>query len=132
MQVMNRDEYRQQVVAAAGNLAKLTPDTIKGYGAMGAAGTKAGHLDARTREPIAIAVAITLRCDGCIAVHADKARNLGITAEALGVAVSIIAGAAIVYSTRAIDSYQASADAAQRVFDDNATDVARLTIFNNL
>ena len=83
-------------------------------GAMGrwaASDRRTGQLDARTRELIAIAVTITLRCDGCITVHTDALRKLGATqeeiAEALGVAVSV--NAVIVYSTRALDAYDASA-----------------------
>jgi AhpD family alkylhydroperoxidase len=82
---------------------------------MGGSGQKTGQLDAKTRVLIAIAVAITLWCDGCITVHTDAARQLGATkeefAEALGVAVSVNAGAAIAYSTRTLDAYAASADA---------------------
>ena len=114
MHMMDWNLYRQQVVAGVNSLAKLTPETIKGYGAMGAAGAKTGNLDAKTRELIAVAVAITLRCDGCIIVHTDNARKLGASmeeiAEALGVGVSVNAGAAIVYSTRALDAYRASVD----------------------
>ncbi len=116
MSMMDWNAYRQQVVAGVGGLAKLTPDTVKGYGAMGMAGQKTGHLDAKTRELIAIAVAITLRCDGCITVHTDAAHKLGATqeeiAEALGVAISVNAGAALVYSTRVMDAYAASTEAA--------------------
>ncbi len=119
MHMMDWNQYSQQVAAGAGNLAKLTPETVRGYGAMGTAGAKTGHLDAKTRELIAVAVSITLRCDGCIAVHTDNARKLGASmeeiTEALGVAVSVNAGAAIVYSTRALDAYQASAEPAQAV-----------------
>jgi AhpD family alkylhydroperoxidase len=115
MHMIDWNTYRQQVVTGVGDLAKLSPDTVRGYGAMGGAGQKTGQLDAKTRELIALAVAITLRCDGCIAVHIDAARKLGATkeevAEALGVAVSINAGAAIVYSARALDAYAASAEA---------------------
>jgi len=115
MHMMDWNAYRQQVVAGVGGLAKLTPETVKGYSAMGLAGQKTGHLDAKTRELIAIAVSITVRCDGCITVHTENARKLGATpeeiAEALGVAVSINAGAAIVYSTRALDAYAASVEA---------------------
>jgi AhpD family alkylhydroperoxidase len=99
MHMMDWNTYRQQVVAGVGGLAKLTPDTVRGYAAMGLAGQKTGHLDAKTRELIAVAVSITLRCDGCITVHTENARKLGATreevAEALGVAVSVYAGAAI-------------------------------------
>jgi AhpD family alkylhydroperoxidase len=115
MHMMDWVGYRKQVVEGVGSLAKLTPETVKGYGAMGTAGQKTNHLDAKMRELIAIAVSITLRCDGCITVHTENARKLGATreeiAEALGVAVSVNAGAAIVYSTRVLDAYQASSEA---------------------
>jgi AhpD family alkylhydroperoxidase len=116
MSMMDWNGYRKQVIAGAGALAKLSPDTVKGYGTLGSAGQHTGHLDAKTRELIAVAVSTTLRCDGGITVHTDNARKLGATqeeiAEALGVAVSVNAGAALVYSTRVLDAYSASADLA--------------------
>jgi AhpD family alkylhydroperoxidase len=104
--------YRTQIVTGVGELGKLSPDTLRGYAALGAAGAKTDHLDAKTRELIALAVAVALRCDGCIAVHTEAARKLGLRkeeiAEALGVAVSIGAGAAVVYSTRTLDAFAAA------------------------
>jgi alkylhydroperoxidase/carboxymuconolactone decarboxylase family protein YurZ len=51
----------------------------------------------------------------CIAVHAEAARKTGATkeeiAEALGVAVSVNAGAALVYSTRTLDAFDAASNA---------------------
>jgi AhpD family alkylhydroperoxidase len=116
MSMMDWNGYRKQVIAGVGDLGKLSPGTVKGYVSLGGAGRETGQLDAKTRELIAVAVSITLRCDGCITVHTDAARKLGATkdeiAEALGVAVSVNAGAAIVYSTRVLDAYAASADPA--------------------
>jgi AhpD family alkylhydroperoxidase len=107
---MDWNGYRQQLVETIGNLARLSPDTVKGYGTLSAAGQKTNHLDAKTRELISLAVAVTLRCDGCITVHTDAAIKHGASreeiAEALGVAFSVNAGAALVYSARAIDAYQ--------------------------
>ncbi|WP_395676910.1 carboxymuconolactone decarboxylase family protein [Inquilinus sp.] len=104
--------YRQQLIAGVGELGKLSPDTVRGYAALGGAGAKTNRLDAKTRELIAVAVAISLRCDGCITVHVEAARKLGATqeeiAEALGVAISVNAGAALVYSTRALDAFAAA------------------------
>lgn len=109
MSMLDWNKYRGQVGAGVGEIAKLSPDTVKGYLALSGAGAKTGHLDARTRELIALAVAISLRCDGCITVHAAEAKKLGVTqeaiAEALGVATAINAGAALVYSTRTLDAY---------------------------
>ena len=107
--MLDWEAYRKQVVAGVGSYSKLSPETVKGYVAQSNAGKTTNQLDPLTRELIAIAVAISLRCDGCIAVHIDAARKLGASkeeiAEALGVAVSINAGAAIVYSTRALDAF---------------------------
>jgi AhpD family alkylhydroperoxidase len=112
MSMNDWNNYRRQLVAGVGDLAKLSPDTVRGYTTLRGAVTKTGQLDARTHELIALAVAVTLRCDGCIAIHAEAARKLGVTreelVEALGVAVSINAGAAVVYSTRTLDAFQAS------------------------
>ncbi|WP_346344654.1 carboxymuconolactone decarboxylase family protein [Sphingomonas sp. dw_22] len=112
MHMHDWNTYRQQLFAGVGELGKLSPDTVRGYMALGGAGEKTGHLDAKTRELIALAVAISLRCDGCITVHTDAARKLGVTreeiAEALGVAISVNAGAALVYSTRTLDAFAAA------------------------
>lgn len=107
--------YRHQIVAGVGDFSKLSPDSVRGYATPSGAGAKTGKLDAKTRELIALAVAISLRCDGCITVHADAARKLGVTeeelGEALGVAMAINAGAALVYSTRTLDAFRASHEA---------------------
>ena len=111
MSMLDWNSYRQQLVAGVSGIAKLSPDTVKGYVELEQAGAKTGNLDAKTRELIALAVAISLRCDGCIAVHTAEARKQGASrdeiAEALGVAISVNAGAALVYSTRAMDALDA-------------------------
>src|SRR6516165_9908172 len=113
MAMLDWNEYRNQIVARVGEIGKLSPDTVKGYMTLGGAAAKTGHLDAKTRELIALAAAISLRCDGCISVHTAAARKLGASkeeiAEALGVGISVNAGAALVYSTRALDAFDAAA-----------------------
>jgi len=67
-------------------------------------------LDAKTHELISLAVAVTTRCDGCIAAHAAAAKKAGATeaevAAALGTAINLNAGAAYVYSARALDAFK--------------------------
>jgi AhpD family alkylhydroperoxidase len=111
MRMMDWNGYRQQVAAGVGALGKLSPDTVKGYVQLSQATVATGSLDAKARELIALAVAVSLRCDGCITTHVAAARKAGATkaeiAEALGVAISVNAGAALVYSTRTIDAFDA-------------------------
>jgi AhpD family alkylhydroperoxidase len=109
--MLDWNEYRKQLAAGVKGIGQLSPDTIKGYLALSSAGQKSNVLGAKTRELIALAVAVTLRCDGCITVHAEAAIKNGATeeeiAEALGVATAINAGAALVYSARAMDAFNA-------------------------
>ncbi len=106
--------FLQQWTKPSSTLAELSPGTRAGYRMLHAAGTETNHLDPKTRELIALAVAVTTRCDGCIANHTQKAIQLGTTreeiAEALGVAVAMNAGAALAYSARVMDAYAAFAE----------------------
>lgn len=101
--------YRSQLMSRIAGFGKLSPDTLKGYQTLSKAAVGEGVLDGKTRELIAMAVAVTTRCDGCITVHAEAARKFGATeeemAEALAVAVALNAGAAMVYSARALDAF---------------------------
>jgi AhpD family alkylhydroperoxidase len=103
--------YRKELIGRIGEIGKLSPDTLRGYQTLSGAGEKTGHLDAKTRELISLAVAVTTRCDGCITVHTGEALKHGATreeiAEALGVAVAMNAGAAMVYSARVMDAVNA-------------------------
>lgn len=109
--MLNWVEYRKELLGRIGEIGQLTPDTVKGYQTLSAAGAKTGRLDAKTRELIALAVAVTARCDGCITVHSAEALKHGATheeiADALGVAIALNAGAALVYSARVMDAVQA-------------------------
>lgn len=104
-------QYRKELLGRIGEIGKLSPDTLKGYQTLSGAGTKTCHLDPKTRELISLAVAVTTRCDGCITVHVGEALKHGASreeiAEALGVAVAMNAGAAMVYSARAMDAVSA-------------------------
>src|ERR1700730_4230207 len=109
--MLDRNEYRKQLAAGVKQIGQLSPDTVKGYVELSSAGSKKNLLGAKVRELIALAVAVSLRCDGCIAVHTEAARRQGGTdeeiAEALGVAIAVNAGAAMVYSARVIDAVAA-------------------------
>ncbi|MGR4894625.1 carboxymuconolactone decarboxylase family protein [Stenotrophomonas sp. ATCM1_4] len=109
--MLDWNAYRRELKGRIGELGKLSPDTLKGYLTLSGAGAQTNHLDGKTRELIALAVAVTTRCDGCITTHVDAALKQGASreeiAEALGVAVALNAGAAMVYSARVLDAVAA-------------------------
>src|SRR5258708_2986942 len=106
--MLNWNEYRGQLAAGVKQVGQLSPDTVRGYVELSSAGQKKDLLGAKMRELIALAVAVTARCDGCITVHSEAAIRRGASreeiAEALGVAVAVNAGAALVYATRVMDA----------------------------
>jgi AhpD family alkylhydroperoxidase len=115
--MLDWNEYHKELGARIAELARLSPDTVRGYQTLSAANSKTGKLDEKTRQLISLAVAVTTRCDGCITVHSDAALKAGATkeeiSEALGVAVAMNAGAALVYSTRVLDAVAAHTAKAQ-------------------
>jgi AhpD family alkylhydroperoxidase len=92
-------------------LAEVSPETVGAYRQVCAVGAKDGHLGAKTRELISLAVAVTTRSDGCIAAHTKAAIDLGATreevAEALSVAIAMNTGAAVGYSARVMEAFTA-------------------------
>ncbi|MFT9214947.1 MAG: carboxymuconolactone decarboxylase family protein [Acetobacter malorum] len=107
---MDWNAYRTHLGANTKVFAQLSPNTLKGLQTLETVPAEHKHLDAKTRELIALAVAVTTRCDGCISVHTVAAKKAGATkeeiAEALGVAVALNAGAAVVYSSRVLDAFE--------------------------
>ncbi|MBB3008595.1 carboxymuconolactone decarboxylase family protein [Cupriavidus alkaliphilus] len=101
--------YRDALLARVGEFAQQSPDVIRGLQTIDNAAVKTGHLEPKMHELIALAVAVTTRCDGCISVHTRKAvehgATLGEISEALGVAVALNAGAALTYSARVLDAH---------------------------
>lgn len=106
--------YGHEVQAALApisrELRELIPDIYKGFGGLHAAAFKAGALDAKTKELVALAIAITTHCDGCIAAHAKGAARNGASdeevAELIGVTISMNGGPGTVYGPRAFAAFR--------------------------
>jgi AhpD family alkylhydroperoxidase len=105
------NEYHMQVQKRIAEIGRASPDIVRGYRAVSNAGGNADLLGPKVRELISLAVAVTARCDGCIVVHTEAALKHGATkeeiVEALGVAVAVNAGAALIYSGRVLDAVEA-------------------------
>ena len=109
--MLDWNDYQKQIGSQLSQFMKLTPDSVRGYQTLSSANSKDSHLGEKVRQLISLAVAVTTRCDGCITVHTDAALKAGATreeiAEALGVAMAMNAGAALIYSLRALDAVDA-------------------------
>jgi AhpD family alkylhydroperoxidase len=90
-------------------LQEAIPGVASGYLEMHKAAMGEGELPAKMKELIALAIAITRQCDGCIASHARAAARRGATAaevsEMIGVAILLNGGPATVWGPRALEAF---------------------------
>ena len=105
--------YREITQRISGNLAKLradVPDTMKAFGSLSHAATRAGALDRKTKELIALSLSVAAHCDGCIGFHVDTLVKLGATRaeveEALGMAVYMGGGPSAMYAAEALGAFE--------------------------
>ena len=86
------------------------PDVIGAYAEMQRAAMAEGALSAKVKELIALAVAITRECDGCVAAHARGAARRHATeeevSEAIGVAILLNGGPGTVWGPRALAAFK--------------------------
>ncbi len=86
------------------------PEVMQGFGSLSRAALAPGALDEKTKELIAMAIAVSTRCDDCIGFHAKALVRLGATPEELremlGVAVYMGGGPSLMYASHAIQAYE--------------------------
>lgn len=91
-----------ELLKSLGPLAAAKPDYMKSFAAFDTAVMADGVLSKKTKELIAVAVALTTQCEYCLKIHTDHARKAGATdeelAEATWVAAALRAGGAVMHS----------------------------------
>jgi AhpD family alkylhydroperoxidase len=80
-------------------LNEILPETAEAFGQMRNSIFKDGYLDLKTKEIIAVASSVLMRCQFCVDAHSQRAIAAGATkeeiAEAISVAMFIAAGSQI-------------------------------------
>ena len=104
--------------AAIAKLRAGAPEPMRAFSALARESLKPGALDVKTKELIAVAIAIATRCDGCIGFHAKAAIRAGASRaemlETLSMAIYMGAGPSMIYASealRAFDELSPAADA---------------------
>jgi AhpD family alkylhydroperoxidase len=112
----NWQQMTKDVTAQMRHLRDGSPDVMKAFANMALAATAAKALDTKTKELIALGIAVGVRCDDCIGFHVKAALKHGASREevmeTLGMAIYMGAGPAVMYATHAIEAF-AEFDAAE-------------------
>jgi AhpD family alkylhydroperoxidase len=91
-------------------LADAAPEAMGAFAGLFRAASADGALDKKTKELMALAISVAIRCEGCIAAHARAAARHGATeaeaVEALMVAVELSGGPGTVYAGEALEAFR--------------------------
>ena len=105
-------DYRQLTQGISSSMAGLRqdiPEVMKGFSALAHAATQNGALDKKTKELIALAIGVAVRCDGCNGFHMQALLKLGASKaeieETLGMAVYMGGGPSLMYAAHAMQAY---------------------------
>jgi AhpD family alkylhydroperoxidase len=92
------------------------PETMKAFSGLARAALEAGALDTKTKELIALAMAVATHCAPCIAFHAEAAVRQGASRaevmETMGMAIYMGAGPAVMYAAQAVEAFDQFAERA--------------------
>lgn len=103
-------EITQGISAQLAKMRKELPDVMAGFGALSQAATKDGVLDKKTKELIAMALAVANRCPGCIGFHSQALIKLKASREelleTLGMAVYMGGGPSLMYAAEALEAFE--------------------------
>lgn len=84
------------------------PDVMRGFSQMAQTALQPAALDTKTKELMALAISVAIRCDACIAFHAKAAVKAGASdaeiAESLGLAIYMGAGPSVMYAAQTLEA----------------------------
>jgi AhpD family alkylhydroperoxidase len=106
----NWSERVKELSALMRELRGGAPEVMKAFSGIAQAALTQEALDRKTKELIALGIAVAVRCDDCIAFHAKAALEQGASREeiieTLGMAIYMGAGPSVMYATHALDAFK--------------------------
>jgi len=109
------DAIRDELRGPARELRAAIPDVLAGFADLAKAAMADGALSTGVKELLALVIAATRECDGCVASHARSAVRAGVTleqvAEAMGVVIMMNGGPGTVWGPRVLAAFDQALEA---------------------
>jgi AhpD family alkylhydroperoxidase len=103
-------KYYKDLCSWMEKMGQQMPGQMGGFGQLHKEAIKEGALSSKTKELIALGIAITVRCDGCISFHVHDALKAGANKdeikETIGVAILMGGGPSVVYGAEAFQALE--------------------------
>lgn len=104
----NYPNHYQELAKLMKEVGKEIPAQMEGFAKLHKSAVAEGALSTKTKELIALGIAISVRCDGCIAFHVNDAVKAGCTREeimeTIGVSILMGGGPSLVYGCEAMEA----------------------------
>ncbi len=101
-------QMTQELTAQLRELRGGAPEVMKAFSSMAMAALAPKALDRKTKELIALGIAVAVRCDDCIGFHVKAAVEQGASpqevTEVLGMAIYMGAGPSVMYASHALQA----------------------------
>jgi AhpD family alkylhydroperoxidase len=107
------DKYPEVTKHLSGYLRKLhkeIPCTMNGFSTLAKEATSEGALSEKTKELMALAIGISVRCEGCIGFHVKKLVQLEVRKdeflETLSLAIYMGGGPSLMFAAEALEAFE--------------------------
>lgn len=107
------EKFTQLTTSISTQLAKMRkeiPDVMAGFSSLAQAASKEGVLDKKSKELIAMALAVSNHCPGCIGFHSQALVKLQVSREelleTLSMAIYMGGGPSLMYAAEALEAFE--------------------------
>lgn len=105
----NYSKIGEELDVALGNIFESAPGPMQMFAGLMEEANKEGALTSKTKELMAVAISICVRCEGCVVYHTRAAHGKGATRqeilETIAIAVEMGGGPSMVYGADVLQAY---------------------------
>ena len=108
--VKSHSEYYKHLQKLVVKLGTKLPGLMSAFGKLHSAAVADGALNPKVKELIALGIAVSVRCHGCVSYHVHDALGAGATREEIletvGVAILMGGGSSVIYGCEALEALE--------------------------
>lgn len=113
---MSWTEKRDEMRTALRAFNKAAPDATRSFGALSKTAKASGAIDHKTKEFVALGIAVSARCEPCILFHVEALLTAGAkreeVVEVLEMALQMGGGPSLMYAAKALACFDEMSGAA--------------------
>ncbi|MDX2485487.1 MAG: carboxymuconolactone decarboxylase family protein [Pseudodonghicola sp.] len=91
------------------NLNRANPEAMRGFSTLSKAVKDGSVLELKTKEFVALGIAVAERCESCIGLHVEALIKIGASreevADVLGMCIQMGGGPAMMYAAKALECF---------------------------